>query len=39
MMGLDHDWLMTKLGKKGIMNSKDIFLAMIESDGTVYISI
>lgn len=38
-MGLDHDWLMTKLTEKGIINPKNIFLAMLESDGTVYISI
>lgn len=39
MMGLDHEWLMTKLMEKGITNPKDIFLAMLESDGTVYINI
>lgn len=38
-MGLDHKWLMTKLNEKGITNPKDIFLAMLEADGTVYISI
>jgi len=38
-MGLDYDWLTTKLQEKGINNPKDIFLAMLESDGTVYISI
>ncbi|KXG73761.1 DUF421 domain-containing protein [Thermotalea metallivorans] len=38
-IGLDHEWLMTKLREKGIANPKDIFLAMLESDGTVYISI
>ena len=38
-MGLDHDWLMTKLKEKGIANPKDIFIAMLESDGTVYMSI
>lgn len=38
-MGLDHDWLMTKLKEKGITNLKDIFIAMLESDGTVYMSI
>lgn len=39
MLGLNHEWLMTKLREKGITNSKDIFLAMLESDGTVYINI
>ena len=39
MMGLDQKWLDKKLNEKGIANTKDIFLAMIESDGTVYISI
>ncbi|EJO5349371.1 DUF421 domain-containing protein [Clostridium botulinum] len=38
-MGLDIDWLITKLKEKGITNPKDIFLATLESDGTVYISI
>ncbi len=38
-MGLNQDWLITKLKEKGITNSKDIFLATLESDGTVYISI
>lgn len=38
-MGLDHDWLMTKLGEKGITDPKDIFIAMLESDGTVYTSL
>jgi uncharacterized membrane protein YcaP (DUF421 family) len=37
-LGLDNDWLITKLGEKGVTNSKDIFIAMLESDGTVYIS-
>jgi uncharacterized membrane protein YcaP (DUF421 family) len=39
MMGLDQKWLEKKLNEKGIANTKDIFLAMIESEGTVYISI
>ncbi|AZV59059.1 DUF421 domain-containing protein [Clostridium sp. AWRP] len=38
-MGLDYDWLMTKLKEKGITNPKGIFIAMLESDGTVYMSI
>lgn len=38
-MGLDHKWLIEKLMEKGIIDPKDIFLAMIESDGTVYINI
>lgn len=38
-MGLDHRWLRQKLGEKGITNPKDVFLAMLEADGTVYISI
>ena len=38
-MGLNHDWLVTKLREKGITIPKDIFLAMLESDGSVYISI
>jgi len=38
-MELDHEWLMTKLRENGITNPKDIFLAMLESDGKVYINI
>jgi uncharacterized membrane protein YcaP (DUF421 family) len=38
-LGLDHEWLMTKLSEKGNINLKDVFLAMLESDGTVYISL
>jgi len=30
---------MAKLKVKGIANPKDIFLAMLESDGTIYVSI
>ncbi|GLC29140.1 YetF domain-containing protein [Clostridium omnivorum] len=37
-LGLDHDWLMTKLREKGNINLKHVFLAMLESDGTVYMS-
>lgn len=37
-MGLNHKWLMAKLREKGISNPQNIFLAMLESDGTVYIS-
>jgi len=38
-MGLEHEWLIDRLREKGITNPTDIFLAMLESDGTVYISI
>jgi uncharacterized membrane protein YcaP (DUF421 family) len=38
-MGLDHQWLRNKLGEKGINNPNDVFLAMLESDGTFYLSI
>ena len=38
-MGLNNKWLIEKLMEKGIINSKDVFLAMLESDGTVYINI
>lgn len=37
-MDLDHAWLMKTLGEKGIGNVGDVFLSMLESDGTVYIS-
>ncbi|MEL7565736.1 MAG: YetF domain-containing protein [Dehalobacterium sp.] len=38
-MGLDHLWLKKKLSEKGVNNPKDVFLAILEGDGTVYISI
>ncbi|HWR43480.1 YetF domain-containing protein [Sporomusa sp.] len=38
-LGLDHVWLLKKLGEKGITNPKDVFLAMLEAQGTVYISV
>ncbi|MFT9493448.1 DUF421 domain-containing protein [Anaerosolibacter sp.] len=38
-MGLDSTWLKKKLGEKGITDSKDVFLAMLEANGTVYISV
>ncbi|MBB6216057.1 uncharacterized membrane protein YcaP (DUF421 family) [Anaerosolibacter carboniphilus] len=38
-MGLDHEWLITRLREKGIMNLKDVFLAMLEANGTVYVSV
>lgn len=38
-LGLNHDWLMRNLGEKGITNPLDVFLAMLESDGTIYLSI
>jgi uncharacterized membrane protein YcaP (DUF421 family) len=37
-MGLNHKWLIEKLMEKGIIDPKNIFLAMLESDGTVYIN-
>lgn len=36
--GLDHEWLKKKLGEKGIGSPEDVFLAMLEADGTVFIS-
>lgn len=38
-IGLDHKWLIGRLMEKGIVDSKDVFLAMLESNGTVYINI
>lgn len=38
-VGLDHKWLMKKLAEKRIADPKNVFLAMLEADGTVYISI
>lgn len=38
-LALDHEWLLKKLGEKGIANPQDVFLAMLEPSGTVYISV
>lgn len=38
-LGLDQNWLLKKLGEKGITNSHGVFLAMLEAGGTVYISV
>lgn len=38
-LALDHAWLLKKLGEKGITNPQDVFLAMMEGNGTVYISV
>lgn len=38
-MGLDSTWLKNKLGEKGITDPQDVFFAMLEADGTVYISV
>lgn len=37
-MGLNHEWLFKKILEKGIADPQRIFLAMLEADGTVYIS-
>lgn len=37
-LGLDHKWLAKKLREKGIANPQDVFLAMLEASGTIYIS-
>jgi Predicted membrane protein len=39
MMGYDFEWLDAKLKEKGVMQIKDVFLALLESDGTVHISV
>jgi uncharacterized membrane protein YcaP (DUF421 family) len=36
--GLDSEWLLTKIQEKGITDIKDIFLAMLEADGSLYVS-
>ena len=39
MLGHDLKWLQDKVREKGIMESKDIFLAVLEGDGTLYVSV
>jgi len=37
-LGLDIHWLNDKLLEKGIADPHHVFLAMLEDDGTLYIS-
>jgi uncharacterized membrane protein YcaP (DUF421 family) len=37
-IGKDVNWLNKKIREKGFLKSKDVFLALLESDGTVYTS-
>lgn len=37
-IGLDEQWLNNKMKEKGFLHVKDVFLALLENDGTVYIS-
>lgn len=39
MFGYDLDWLDKKIKEKGYSQATDIFLAMLEGDGTVYVSV
>ena len=39
MIGYDPKWLDGKIKEKGFMQVKDVFLAVLEGDGTVHISI
>lgn len=39
LIGHDSQWLNKKLEEKGVMETKDVFLAAFEGDGTVYISV
>lgn len=38
-LGLDHEWLLKQLSEKGIADPKNVFLAMVEANGTVYMSV
>lgn len=37
-IGRDEQWLYQKIREKGFLQVKDVFLALLESDGTVYTS-
>jgi uncharacterized membrane protein YcaP (DUF421 family) len=37
-LGLDHEWLKNKILEKGISDPRSVFVAMLEDDGTLYIS-
>lgn len=38
-LGYDMKWLDNKIQEKGFLHAKDIFIAMLEGDGTLHISI
>ncbi|MGA9175363.1 MAG: DUF421 domain-containing protein [Thermoactinomyces sp.] len=38
-LGLDLEWLKNKLLEKGISDHRHVFVAMLEDDGTLYISV
>jgi len=38
MLGYDQKWLDGKIKEKGFMQAKDVFLAILEGDGTVHVS-
>lgn len=37
-LGYDMKWLNNKIKEKGFLQTKDIFLALLEGDGTLYVS-
>jgi len=39
MLGLDLNWLRNKLAEKGFSHFEDVFLAALQADGTLYISV
>lgn len=39
ILGYDQNWLNGKIKEKGIMQPKDVFLAVLDGDGTVHISV
>jgi uncharacterized membrane protein YcaP (DUF421 family) len=38
-IGKDEHWLDGKIKEKGFLQAKDVFLALLESDGTIYTSV
>ena len=39
MLGFDLNWLKNKLAEKGFSKPEDVFLAALQSDGTIYVSV
>lgn len=39
MLGHDLNWLNSKIREKGILQIKDVFLALLESNGTLHVSV
>lgn len=39
ILGLNLNWLKTKLAEKGFGRPEDVFAAILQADGTIYVSV